>query len=254
MDIDNNLDQLLASAGLSFNGEKKLDTKYQYSYVPMIEVIKNIDEYIIPELQEACKLLWEKNIFTFMCSNRNDGGAAYIVLESLSAENIEIFKKLQTQYPEHFTLDSWRHNRFRLEISNTTKMSENKISSIFLKLANNFVEQDIQDDFYLTKEDYLLSCGCYDEVPNPNYVEDIGPMPMGTSLEELDKWLAKGREPKTIKVFSKSKMTKSFEEYIKENGDENRTDFETGNVYDSPYFLKRHLEYIELKNTDIVGV
>ena len=134
------------------------------------------------------------------------------------------------------------------------KMTEKEISDAFVKIANLFKVQDVNHDFYQDAENYLIQCGCYEEVPNPNYVEDKGPMPTSANLEELDKWLAKVGEPKTIKVFSKSKMTKSFEEYVKENGDENRTDFETGKVYESPYFLKRHLEYVELKNTDIVGV
>ena len=79
------------------------------------------------------------------------------------------------------------------------------------------------------------------------------PMPM-TNLEEVDKWFKQISCPKTKKVFNKNKMNKSFEEYVKENGDENRTDFETGKVYDSPYFLKKHLEYLNLKNEDIVSV
>ena len=87
---------------------EKRDTKYEYCYVSMPEVEANIDEYIIPELQEACKSLWKRNVFTFMCSNRNDGGSAYIILESLSPENKEIFEQLKKDHPEYFIFDNYR--------------------------------------------------------------------------------------------------------------------------------------------------
>ena len=234
----------------NLTGREKADTKYNHSNVYIIDVINNIDEYIIPELQEACKLLWDKNIFTFMCSNREDGGSAYIILGSLSDENTEIFKQLMKKYPENFTIDEWRHNYFRLQIPDVTKMSEKEISSAFVRLASNLVLQDIQKVYYINSEDYLIKCGCYDEVPNPDYVEVTEPMPTTPSLEALDEWFAKISCPKTIKVFDKNKMTKSFREYVCENGDENRTDFELKRVYEHPYFLKKHLEYVKAKEIE----
>lgn len=234
----------------NLTGREKADTKYNHSNVYIIDVINNIDEYIIPELQEACKLLWDKNIFTFMCSNREDGGSAYIILGSLSDENTEIFKQLMKKYPENFTIDEWRHNYFRLQIPDVTKMSEKEISSAFVRLASNLVLQDIQKVYYINSEDYLIKCGCYDEVPNPDYVEVTEPMPTTPSLEALDEWFAKISCPKTIKVFDKNKMTKSFREYVCENGDENRTDFELKRVYEHPYFLKKHLEYVKAKKIE----
>ncbi len=234
----------------NLTGREKADTKYNHSNVYIIDVINNIDEYIIPELQEACKLLWGKNIFTFMCSNREDGGSAYIILGSLSDENTEIFKQLMKKYPENFTIDELRHNYFRLQIPDVTKMSEKEISSAFVRLASNLVLQDIQKVYYINSEDYLIKCGCYDEVPNPDYVEVTEPMPTTASLEVLDEWFAKINCPKTIKVFDKNKMTKSFREYVSENGDENRTDFELKRVYEHPYFLKKHLEYVKAKEIE----
>ena len=41
--------------------------KYQYSEVDMAYVYRNPEEFIIPENLAACKLLWNKNIFTKMC-------------------------------------------------------------------------------------------------------------------------------------------------------------------------------------------
>ena len=71
------------------------------------------------------------------------------------------------------------------------------------------------------------------------------------SLEELDEYFAKSDIPKTIKVFNKDKMSKSYKEYVRENGDENRTDFTTGKVYSSPYFLKKHFEFTNIQNNTI---
>lgn len=234
----------------NLTGREKADTKYNHSNVYIVDVMNNIDEYIIPELQEACKLLWSKNIFTFMCSNREDGGSAYIILGALSPENNEIFNQLMTKQPENFTIDEWRVNYFRLQIPDVTKMSEQEISSAFVKLASSLDLQDVQKVFYINSEDYLINCGCYDEISNPDYVEVTESMPTTASLEVLDEWFAKINCPKTIKVFNKNKMTKSFREYVCENGDENRTDFELKRVYEHPYFLKKHLEYVKAKEIE----
>ena len=228
--------------------------KYQYSYVPMLYVINDIDEFIIPELQEACKSLWERNIYTFMCSNRYDNGAAYISLELMSEENMEIFESLKKEHPENYVLDGWRGNRVCIQIKDVTLMTLEEISSAFMKLVKDFKMQDVQKDFYLTKEDYLISNGAYDEIPNPNYKENNGLLPNFSSLEEVEKWFKQCGEPQTIKVFNKKKMTKSFEEYVKDNNDLDKTDLKLGRVYCEPYFLQRHLEFESLKKEDDLNV
>ena len=238
----------------SFSEKPKFSTRYQYSYVPMLDVINDIDEYIIPELQEACKSLWERNIYTFMCSNRDDNGEAYICLELLSEENMEIFESLKSKHPKNYMLDGWRGNRVCILIKDVTLITIEEISSAFLNLVKDFKMQDVQKDFYVTKEAYLISNGAYDEIPNPNYKENVDSLLNFSSLEEVEKWLKQCREPQTIKVFNKNKMTKSFEEYVKENNDLDKTDLKLGRVYCEPYFLQRHLEYIELKKADIVGI
>ena len=49
--------------------------------------------------------------------------------------------------------------------------------------------------------------------------------------------------PKTITIFDKTKMTKTFEEYLLEDGKMDLLDVDTGNVYNDPLFLQRHREY-----------
>ncbi len=216
--------------------------QYNYTYVSMPEVERNIDEYIIPELQEACKTLWSKNVFTFMCSNRNDGGAAYIILEKLSPENQAIFEKLKKKSPANYLFDTYR-NANRIQIPCVTDMSYEEISKEFLKLISPLKPQEVQSRFYISKEDYLISQGCYDEVPNPDYDENPGPMPTTADLKILDAWFAKCNTPATLKVFNPNKMTKSFEGYVLDNGDLDRTDLKSGKVYENAYFLDKQKKY-----------
>lgn len=232
---------------------QEFDRRYQYSAVPMPVVEANIEEYVIPELQEACKSLWAKNIFTFMCSNRNDGGSAYIILEDLSDENKAIWNKLQEKYPENF-----RYNVVRkansIRIDDVSAMSEEEISNEFMKLCEDFILQDVQSNCYKTAEDYLVYCGCYDETPNPKYkmptsdsgiLGDIDINDLEAVRKAIMEYDAIHDIRKTIKTFNKNKMTKSFEDYVRDNGDEDKLDRATGNVYKSTYFLKKHLDYVK---------
>lgn len=231
---------------------QEFDTRYQYSYVPMPIVEANIEEYIIPELQDACKSLWARNIFTFMCSNRNDGGAAYIILEALSDENKVIWDKLQEKHPKNFRYNSFRRAN-SIRIDDVTSMSEEEISNEFMKLSKHFKPQDVQSLYYKSPEEYLVDCGCCDEIPNPEY-EDPGTfrIPDGVELTDIEairkamiEYDKKCEIPETIKTFNKNKMTKTFEEYVRDNGDEDKLDATTGNVYRSSYFLNKHLDYVQ---------
>ena len=67
--------------------------QYEYQEVDVEEVIKNPEEYIIPECLEACKTLWSKNIETAMCANYHDSTDLFIGLvdDGLSDENKKIF-------------------------------------------------------------------------------------------------------------------------------------------------------------------
>lgn len=69
------------------------DRAYQYSVVDMKVVYDDIDEYIIPENQRACKLLWSKNIFTKMCNNY-DNVDSWITISLFSEENKKLFDEL----------------------------------------------------------------------------------------------------------------------------------------------------------------
>ena len=76
-------------------------SKYQYSYVDLPYVLENPEEFIIPECLDACKLLWRKNIETFMCSNYDDDNL-YILVMNLSDKNLETIKRLSEDSENYF--------------------------------------------------------------------------------------------------------------------------------------------------------
>ena len=71
-----------------------MNTAYQYQSVRTDKVAENIEEYVIPECQAACKAFWDKNITTFMCSNYDEiDDTKYVLIGSkLSEENQEILQ------------------------------------------------------------------------------------------------------------------------------------------------------------------
>lgn len=244
------------NVGLTLDKSKRQNTQYQYSYVPLEIVEKNIDEFIIPELQPACKSLWERNIFTFMCSNRNDNGSAYILLEPLSEVNAEIFKALSFEKPKNYIYDENRKANC-ICIPDVTNMSKTQIADAFMDLTKLFIMQDVSQGFYHDKEEYLIMCGCYKEIENPNYTE---PMPIPTKivnqtpegvkafLKQIDEWENKARAPKTIKVFDPEMQTKPLIDYVIANGDLDKFDAIEDKVFIDKYYLRKHINYVNRKS------
>lgn len=214
-DLDNVIEEFLKT----FNKQEIVDTKYQYTSLDVELVMDNPEEYIIPELLPACKNLWAMNIFTKMCSNRDENGHSYIWTTILSEENQTIFDKLKKEYPEFVgKQDSVCKIDFLTE-----DLSETEIKKLFNKIISCFKPQDVQKDFYVTAEQFLIDCGCYREIKNPR--KEIG-------------------QPKLLKVFDKKKVKKPIEEYLKEKG-VTTYDPETQRIYQSEFFLKRHLDFVE---------
>lgn len=211
-----NIEEELSKILANFDKPKEelKPTQYEYSYVPMPEVESNPEEFIIPELLPACKVLWSKNIFTIMCSNRSDKDEFYIELDSLSAKNSEIFKTLAKKCPENFM---WNNSEVchRISISkNDTKKNKNIIKS-FLTLVDDFELQDIQPNKYFTTEQYLDE-HCSYEVRNDRKLE---------------------------------KKRKTLEQCIKDNNDADKFDAKTERIYYHKYYLDKHINYLrEIEN------
>lgn len=122
-------------------------TKYNYGYVELQDIMENIDEFIIPECQEACRLFWDKNIETFMVSNREDS-ELYVFVCNLSDENIEIMKNNMSSNPENYFFSNYR-NCYGIRTNGVTSEDAKKLSS----LTNVFKEQDTKR--FVTSESFL---------------------------------------------------------------------------------------------------
>lgn len=239
--------------------------KYSYSNVDNEYVQKNIGEYIIPELQEACKILWDKNIFTFMCSDYDNRYFSFVSFFDISNENLEILKnltleqdgKLDTKTKQIVRAEGTKKNlptwygNYAIYVSGTNIKENGKKLA---QLVKNFKMQDVPSEFYMTKEEYLIKCGCFKEEDNPDYknvdmMEYIEKNALSMSMQEVLDFLD-NNTPK-IKVFDPDKVTKSIEEYVKENGDEDKFDNKTGKVYNSKFYLDKHKKYENYISGDI---
>ena len=232
---------------------------FMYMAVPIYTVAENIDEYIIPECQEACKELWAKNLFTFMCSNREDGENKYILLGELSAENEEIFKQLMEKYPSNY---DW--SEFRGTYAIRTYGTQEETSKKLLDLVEPFQMQDVLEG-YQTIEDYLTETfGIFKLEPNPDYTSGVKAPKMEDYedfqefLAAYDKYVELISTPEYVKVFDKTKMTKSVEEYLQEAGEYHLYDQERGIVYRNEFYRDAHLRYMkylgEKARTQPIGI
>lgn len=183
--------------------------KYGYGKVDMLEVMNNIEEYIIPENREACKLLWNKNIFTIMCNNY-DNEESWITLNKLSYENQKIFD-------EFSKID----NRFGYTFGGIGLIIPVKpckgvdTYDYFKKLIDSFKYQDVQSDGCMTLEEFMIYyTDCYDVIDDK-------------------------------RVFNKDKMVKTYEEYVRDSEFDGL--FVDDKVYYNKMYYDKHLEYIKDK-------
>ena len=219
-------------------------SQYNYFHVDLEIVASDIEEYIIPECQEACKILWNNNICTHMCSNDLDGDEKWIQLGKLSEENKRIIERLAEEDPEHYT----KEGKIKLKSN-----SEEEASQELQKLVSVLKMQDVLEkgEAYQTVETFLISrYGLGKTIPNPDYkgVKE----PEFEDYEDMDsyrrayfEWLNQSVKPKEIEVLDESKMTKTLEEYIIEAGVEDLYDKERGVIYTSPFYRDMHQRYVE---------
>lgn len=218
-------------------------TAYQYSAVEMEYVASNIDEYIIPENQKACQLLWSKNIFTVMCNNY-DNDEFWITLGELDEDNQKIFEEM-AKTNSHFG-PTWGGRGLKVYIKPVPGADA---YSEFAKLINLFAMQDVQKEGYMDKEEFLTyCCDCYKMVPNPDY--KVPKMPVDTDypdkatyLKAFDDYINHISMPHRIREFDESKMTKSFAEYLQESPYANFYDEDNERIYYNEFYYKAHLEY-----------
>ena len=156
---------------LSEEQEKELGTflepgehgsKYNYTYVPLEYVIKEPDEYIIPECIEVCKAFWDKNIETFMVSNYDDN-TLYVLIMNISKENEDIVKKLMKEDPRYF-YDAYRET-YGIRVNGMSKGDSFEL----LTLVDVFKMQDTTR--YQNEEEFLNE---YKKTGGEMYIDDDG--------------------------------------------------------------------------------
>lgn len=213
-------------------------TQYQYMHVELEDVMRNIDEYIIPECQEACKLLWGKNIETFMVSNREDNHL-YVLLEQLSDENKERMKKLIEECPDFYFFDEWRHY-YGIKTDGTTKLDEKTLA----KLVRPFLMQDILKKRYQTAEEFLDDYKTFS-------IHDIQQIMRAYNLSNSENVLQisesgnVGIKPEYL--LNPERANSTLEEALKDTGKRELYDETEGIVYCSRTFMDWHKRYVESK-------
>lgn len=224
--------------------------KYEYTYVPTYMVAENIEEYIIPECQEACRSFWNKNIMTFMCSNYNElSDQKYVMINKLSDQNKEKFEALIQKDPEHYYFSKYR-NAYGIRVDSKDAQ---KVSQQLNDLTKPFEMQDIYEG-KMSEENFLMDIvGLVTYRENPE-LEEFSKTHTLPKMEEYDDALVfldaleeyENAKPSIyIREVDKEKVTKSFKEYVEEYGYQDLYDSENNIVYKHSFYKNAHQRYLD---------
>ena len=179
--------------------EKRMILKWKYDTINtlkevklweitnLMRMIKYPRTFIIEECIPACKELWKKNIYTFMVSDHLNEGVCWIevIVDNLSDENKEIFTQLEGEDIIKF---SYHKGCINFGVNSVGSQAQKRL----LELSQKFQMQDVpHGEAYITLPEYLIMCGCYDEVENPNYVLMAEPWDLGLPMEQMVDYLNK---------------------------------------------------------------
>lgn len=211
--------------------------KYQYTHMDVSYVAENINEYIIPECRQACKLLWNKNIFTYLCTNYDNDYTA-IAISEFSAENQKIFYELSQT-------DS-RFIKWRGLPSISLEATGKEVMPVLNGLTDLFRMQDVLSSGFYTVESFLIERGCYNIVENPRYLDDNPSLnPKDKDITTMMKHVGdSGGNTPYIYIYDESKVTRSLGSYLKEAG---LTDFyipHEGKIFKNEFYFKSHKRYL----------
>lgn len=195
----------------------KNDLKYNVKEKTIHEIYnEGIEKYIEAPCVNACKKLWDKNMFTK--ASVIDNNKISIVFDKLSKENENIFSKLVQEDNKHYCYSIKNEPRIQIDFNNNAK--EN---SVYLEnLVEPFKLQDVTSG-YMEKEEFLMKvCNC-------ERVEGI--------KEHTKEWNAEF-------VFAPEKVEKTFNEYLKEYLYEDLFVPEEGRIYKNKFYLDAHKKYL----------
>ena len=225
---------------------------FEYTHVNVEEITKDIDEYIIPECQEACIELWARNIFTYMCSDRKDKNMKYIELGILSPQNIEIFQKLMHKQPVNYYFDE-KLGTYRIRARGDAET----VAKTLVELTKPFEMQDVLEGQVSVERFLMQRFGLKKEVTNPEYVPNLK-IPDIEDFDDPKGFFEANKRfnylsnlPKTIEEFDGTKMEKPLASYLEEAGVSDFYDTERKVIYESEFYKKAHLRYLDfLKRKD----
>ena len=237
----NEQDFLKRSEDVRKKGFLPLNEKYNpLPHTDQEEVERCPEKYIITDLLEPCYILWGKNIFTYMTSDYQDDCVwIAIKINDLSPENIDYIDSLEK------TVKKFGREEECIHIGVNCKGGEARLR--LANIANGFKMQDVPKSATITYEEAMIFCGCFKEEINPNYLtlekyqQSFGQLSYGHYHEYLDSIYGK----KTIKRVDTSKIKGKEEVVLKKHHFAQYN----GIIYKSPFYLQKHLRYINYTST-----
>lgn len=201
---------------------KNGNNQYMYGYVELEEVVKNPEEYIIPQCLPACEVLWNKNIETFMVSN-NDDDHLYILLFNISEENKMLLDQLIQKNSKYFFDDYKKAYGFKAD-----GIDDNSVKEL-ISLASQLRPQDTLR--YQSSKQFLES---FKRTNGKLTIDDYG-------------YIIIQENPELANI--------TFEEALKMSGKEQLYIKEEDRVYESAMYLnwhKRFLSMVSSSNDDFI--
>ena len=220
-----------------------LPTSEKYSPVmaaPMEDVEANAEKFIMTECLPACRILWDKNIYTFMVSDaQNEEAWIELFADGLSPENSEYLLSLEDQGIHLFC---YHDGTISFGVGCFGEVAQKRL----VEIANGFKMQDVCEGLaYVDVETALYNAGCTKRAKNPNYVHMEKPKEGDLrGMVDYYDWLANGGpDLEYIDVFDSTKVKQPLEENFKGTGyiyvpEEER-------VYLSNYHYMKHKKYLE---------
>lgn len=221
--IDDEWERFTQEFANRFQSKEKHDStpQYEYTATDVAHVIKNAEEYIIPECLEACRALWDKNIETIMCSNYSVDDDLYIDLidgDGLSDENKEIFV---VNEGSGFRLGE-EHDYPRISVPGQTPESAASLRELVDKLKI----QDVRSSRYQSSEEFLEEFK-YGDMP----IEYVGADEYGYAIVD--------------RQYDPERANATLEEALKQTGKANLYVPSEDRVYESQMFLDWHNRYLK---------
>ena len=203
--------------------EDKSSNNYSYPTTSIIQVIENPDEYIIPECLEACKKLWNMNIFTVACSDRREKKdkygniKKYIMVSNLSNENKKNFEDLVKLDSEHYCIIEILNIKYYVIVILSNDKNRDKDSENLLNLVSPFKIQDCLEG--------------YDSIMEYCSKNDLG-------LPNLNN--------NTSASFSESEYRTAAIKHLGASDKLDLLDLDRGVVYRDRFYKNAHLRYLDM--------